>query len=347
MPRRIFVKIFFGFAILAVIFSAAVYFYAKPIFLSIANKELHKIFKESSIHGLKITRDFIEFQGVEIKEPGSFYLKIKKARAYYNLTSLLKKKIDKIEAIDADLDFSKGDIKIKGIVSAQLDLPGKTIDYINLNIGSLDTGLFQAQGISLNTTQGHDAGEFYIKGINYNKLKLADVMGKSGLKGKLLLISPLLAGFLGGNVKGEFSITLDPEMDYNLKLNTQDMEIRRFVDDMEFNDKFDMTGRLGGAFYLSGKGHDIRDMKGDFNTAVPGGVLIIKDKTFLENVAKQSKQPLDIIVESFRNYNYNNGVIKLFMESGNILLDLKLDGSAGKRSLMMVLHNFKNGKETP
>ncbi len=276
MPRQIFVKIFFGFVVLVVIFSAGIYFFAKPILLSIAQKELRKIFKESSIHGLKITTRYIEFHGIEIRESGAYDLRIKEARIYYNLDSILKKKC-----------------------------------------------------------------EFCIKTVNYNELKIDDVAGKCEFKGNVLYVRPIVVSFLGGSVKGEFSISLDQDMDYNLKLNTQGMEIKRFVDDMELNDKFDMTGRLAGAFYLSGKGQDIKDIKGDFNTDAQGGILIIKDKTFLENVAKQSNQSLDIIVESFRNYNYNNGVIKLFMENGNISLNLKLDGDAGKRSLTVVLHDFK------
>lgn len=84
----------------------------------------------------------------------------------------------------------------------------------------------------------------------------------------------------------------------------------------------------------------MKDIKGYFNTAAPGGVLIIKDKMFLENVARQSNQPLDIIVESFRNYNYNNGIIKLSIESGNLTMEMRLDGMAGKRSLAVVLHDF-------
>lgn len=346
MRHRIFGKIFFGFVISAVISSAGVYFYAKPFILSKAQEELRKIFKESSIHGLRITPDFAEFQNIKIREK-NFDADIKKARLYYGLRSILNKKINKIEAIDADLNFHKDDIKIKAKASIQLDMAANTIDYIKLNVSSCKTNLFEIQGLSLNASQGHDTGEFYIKGVNYNKLKLADVMGKSGLKDSTLRINPLLINFLGGNAKGEFSITLDEDMDYSLMLDIQGMEIKRFVDDMGFNEKFDMTGRLGGAFYLSGRGHGIKDIKGDFSTDGQGGVLIIKDKTFLENVARQSNQPLDIIVESFRNYNYNNGVIKLFMESGNIALDLRLDGGAGKRSLIIILHDFKKGKEMP
>nr|MBU1327795.1 YdbH domain-containing protein [Candidatus Omnitrophota bacterium] len=344
MPRRIFVKIFFGFVILVVIFSATVYFFAKPVLLFIAQKELHKIFKESSVQGIKVTLDFAEFQNIKIREK-MFDVNIKKARVYYDLRSILNKEINKAEAIDVDLNFYKDDIKIKARASLQLDMPTKSIDYMKLNISSCKTNLFEIEGLILSASQGQDTGEFYIKGINYNNLKVADVMGKSELKGKSLCIKPLLISFLGGNVKGEFNITLDQDIDYNLSLDTQGMEIKRFVDDMKLNEKFNMTGRLGGAFYLSGKGQDIKDIKGDFNTDAPGGVLIIKDKTFLENVAKQSNQPLDIIVESFRNYNYNNGMIKLFMESGNIGLDLELDGSSGKRSLAVILHDFNKGKE--
>ena len=290
MPRRIFGKIFFGFIVLVVIFSAAVYFFAKPVLLSIANKEIQKIFKESSISDFRLTKDFIELQGVGIREPGSYDLKIKKTKIYYNLQSILRKKIDKIEALDLNIDFNKNGIKIKANASLQLDIPAKTIDYIKLNVSSCRTDLFEIEGLILNASQGQNAGEFYIKGIKYNNLKVADVTGKSELKGKLLRVSPLLVSFLGGDVKGEFNITLDQDVDYNLSLDTQGMEIKRFVDDMKLNEKFDMTGRLAGAFYLSGKGQDIKNIKGDFNTDAPGGLLTIKDKTFLENVAKQSNQ---------------------------------------------------------
>lgn len=333
--------------ILLAVFSIAVYFFTKPLLLSIAEKELRKTFKESSISGLKITTSYIEFHGIGIREDGSYDLRIKRLKIYYNLSSILKKRINKIEVSDADLDLNKGGIKIKLNSYLRLDMATQYIDYIKLNISSCKTGVFDIEGLTLNASQGNAKGEFYIKSINHDKLKLADIIGKSELKGKLLYINPLEVSFLGGNVKGAFSITLDGDMDYNLSLNTQGMDIKRFVDDMKFNEKFDMTGRLGGAFYLSGKGEDIKDMKGDFTTDFPGGVLIIKDKTFLENISSESNQPFDKLVESFSNYNYNNGVVKLFIENGNIVLDLRLDGSAGKRGFMIVLHDFKKGKGAP
>ncbi len=346
MRRRIFAKIFFILVILIIALSIAAYFLAKPVLLPIINKELQKAFKESSVSDFRLTKDFIEFQGIEIREYGSYDLKIKKARIYYNLQSILKKKIDKVEALDLNIDFNKNDIKIKANASLQLDIPAKTIDYIKLNVSSLSTSLFQIEGITLNAEQARGAGEFYIKAVNYNKLKIGDVIGKSELKGSVLNINPVLVSFIGGSVKGEFDISLDQDMNYNLRLNSQGLEIKRLVNDMEFNEKFDMTGKLDGEFSLSGNLRGIKDIKGYFNTDANGGVLIIKDKTFLENVARQSNQSLDIIVESFKNYNYNNGMIKLGMESGNLTMDMRLDGKAGKRSLTVVLHDF-NKEERP
>ena len=347
MPRYLFAKIFFTFAILIIILSVTAYFFAKPVLLSIANKEIQKIFKESSISDFRLTKDFIEFHGIGIREKGFYDIKIEKARIYYNGRSIFKKKIDKAEAINLNLDLNKDGIEIKAIASLQLDISSRIIDYIKLNVSSCKTNLFEIEGLILNASNDQDTGEFYIKGIKYNNLKVADVIGKSELKGKLLRISPLLVSFLKGNVKGEFNITLDQDMGYNLSLNTQGMEIKRFVDDMKLNEKFDMTGRLDGEFYLSGNILGIKDINGHFRTDPNGGVLIIKDKTFLENVAKQSNQPLDILVESFRNYNYNNGIIKLGMEKGNLAMDMRLDGKAGKRSLTVVLHDFNKGEEKP
>ena len=327
--------------------SIAGYFCAKPILLPVINKELQKIFKESSVADFRLTKDFIEFQGVKIREGNSYDVKIEKVRAYYKLRSILKKKIEKIEALNANLEFNKDGVEIKAIASIQIDIPAKIVDYIKLNVSSLNTSLFQAEGITLNAVQGQDAGEFYIKAVNYNKLKIGDVAGKAGLKGKILNINPILVSFLNGNVKGDFNISLDEEMNYNLRLNSQSLEIKKFVDDMKLNEKFDMTGRLEGIFSMSGMGREIKEIKGDFLTDTSGGTLIINDRTFLENVAKQSNQPLDIIVESFRNYNYNKGAVKLSAETGNLVMDLKLEGISGKRSLAIILHDFNKGKEKP
>jgi hypothetical protein len=76
-------------------------------------------------------------------------------------------------------------------------------------------------------------------------------------------------------------------------------------------------------------------------------MLTITDDKFLNNVAKSSGQSLDILVESFKNYHYNTGVMKLSLERGDIVFDIALEGEAGKRNLSIVLHDFKLGSIAP
>jgi hypothetical protein len=82
-------------------------------------------------------------------------------------------------------------------------------------------------------------------------------------------------------------------------------------------------------------------LSGNFSTLQPGGILVIKDDKFLKNLSRTTKQPLDILVESFKDYHYNTALMKLSFDKGNIILDVALEGEAGKRNLSIVLHDFK------
>ena len=95
---------------------------------------------------------------------------------------------------------------------------------------------------------------------------------------------------------------------------------------------------------MAGKGAALAVVDGDLLTYQPGGKLTITDKRFLENLARTSQQPLDIIVESFKNYDYNIGIVKLGMEQGNLVVDVRLEGEAGQRNLSIVVHDFKLGR---
>ena len=101
-----------------------------------------------------------------------------------------------------------------------------------------------------------------------------------------------------------------------------------------------MSGFLSGELLLNGDRNTIEVLTGDFSTAHIGGTLVINDTRFLENIARNTNQPVDILVESFQNYHYNSGTMKLSKEKDNLILDVALDGELGKRDLTVTLHNF-------
>jgi len=91
---------------------------------------------------------------------------------------------------------------------------------------------------------------------------------------------------------------------------------------------------------LQANNRDILFLEGDLSSGKDGGVLTIKDSRFLENMARSSNQALDLVVESFKNYRYNTGVVSLGLENNNVVFLIDLEGSAGKRSLKIIWHDF-------
>ena len=111
--------------------------------------------------------------------------------------------------------------------------------------------------------------------------------------------------------------------------------------DLDLNEKAEISGKIDGALTLKGRGPDIKVISGELITVEGGGVLTIKDNDYLKKMAASSNQSLDILMESFRNYHYNIGVIKLSLDKGNLVLGIALEGEVGKRNLNITLHDFK------
>ncbi|MGD9015028.1 MAG: YdbH domain-containing protein, partial [Candidatus Omnitrophota bacterium] len=123
------------------------------------------------------------------------------------------------------------------------------------------------------------------------------------------------------------------------------LDLETLVHDFGLNKKVELSGKLTGRLNFQGAGLNLHALNGDFSSAEYGGRLIIKDTQFLENLARNSKQPLDIFVESFQDYEYNTGIIRLALDKGNLILDIALDGEAGKRNLNITLHDFRLKQE--
>lgn len=104
--------------------------------------------------------------------------------------------------------------------------------------------------------------------------------------------------------------------------------------------EFSVSTSFNGLVKLKTKSSGLKAIDGNFNVLSPGGVLTINDTGYLENMARSSRQSLDILVESFKNYHYNSGIVKLSLENRDFTLDVFLEGQTGKRNLKVTLHNF-------
>ncbi|MFH1281952.1 MAG: hypothetical protein ABIH91_04490, partial [Candidatus Omnitrophota bacterium] len=105
------------------------------------------------------------------------------------------------------------------------------------------------------------------------------------------------------------------------------------------------TGMFSGEIKLKGQGAVIEALGGNFLAHPSGGTLVIMNTKFLENIVLSMRQPVNLLVESFKDYHYNAGVMDLSLEHNNVMLKMSLDGKTGKRDLNVVLHDFGIKKE--
>ena len=101
-----------------------------------------------------------------------------------------------------------------------------------------------------------------------------------------------------------------------------------------------MTGMLNGSLIINGIGKNINVITGDLTSSTDGGNVTITDTGFLENMARNSKLPTNVVVDSFKDYHYNVGLVKMFLDHGDLNMNVDLDGARGKRNLKVDLHDF-------
>jgi hypothetical protein len=339
---------------------------------------------EVSIHDCRISPlHRVRWDGIKIQRKGTYKFEIGKAAVDFNLMALLFRRIARISLEDAyfavtlaeenrsgfrqyvhsapggsggmtvdglvlhniNMDVNAKDLKLNASLSVDYSFASAQINAVELNISFLESRGMKLQKISMRLGEPKGRGKVTVERIKFNKGMIDGIDGIVGLEGRTVFLDFLSAGTFGGRLKGRVSLNISERPEYFVALRFTDMAIDRFVEDFDLEEKFFMDGELSGDLVLQGKGADVQILNGDFQTGLSGGKLIIKDTRFMEALAKQTNQPVEIIVENFKNYHYNTGALGLSLAEKNIVLDLALDGDTGKRNLTITLHDFLSKKD--
>ena len=248
--------------------------------------------------------------------------------------------IDSIEINKMRFDISSAEVNAKGSISLGIDPAGQEISRIDLVADFVNSFGLSAENISLKAARAPASGILNIAKMKYNKAVIENMQAGVVLKKTALEIGPVSAKIFDGEIKGKISIDLGKGGIYTAGLEFAGLDTGRIIKDFELQNKFTLSGSLDGSLLIEGSSADMKVIDGNFHSNSPGGDLTITDTRYLENMARNSGQSLDILVESFRNYHYNTGKVKLYLDKGNIVFDAALQGEAGKRNLSIVLHDF-------
>jgi len=358
----------------------AISIFIRPAIIFLAKKQITQVFINSTVTVKNCDLrplHLLSLSDIEIKNGQIYDIKIKEAGIQYSPFSIIKGKILKFSLKDSkvtinlgeksilefnkllnlntnkspflinslglanlDLNIKSKELTFDARISSEINSVNQLVNYLDCKINSLQAEGLDLKNASLKAAQSLPSGSLYVEQIKYDKLKIEKIESSVRLIDKTLYFDSLSAGLFAGKIKGSANLLIDNPPEYLVNLQITELDLNTIVDDFKLNEKLDLSGRLNGTIALKGKGLNFTVLDGDFTADAPGGDLTIKDKSYLEKIARSSGQSLDILVESFKNYHYNNGVVNLSLEQGNLVLNVDLNGEAGKRNLAVTLYGF-------
>ncbi len=173
-----------------------------------------------------------------------------------------------------------------------------------------------------------------------DKIKAKNIKAHVSWKGGNLYLDSLTGGIFNGAFQGQGRGQWAPAFKYDLGLIFYNLDLARFVQDFELDKRFLLVGFLNGKLLLNGTDNAIHILNGEFFAPVSGGDLKIMDTQFLENMAAGSKLPANVVVDSFKNYHYNKGLVEMFLNRNDLDFNVSLEGAGGQRNLKVIVHDF-------
>ncbi|MEW6075539.1 MAG: hypothetical protein AB1530_04440 [Candidatus Omnitrophota bacterium] len=247
--------------------------------------------------------------------------------------------VNSLELNNISIDVASKDVSLEATLSARIRPSEGLLDSVTLSCNKLEMGAIKVHNAFFEAAQGKE-GMLAIEEVVYDKITITSLASKPMLQGPFLFCSPFSARGFGGALEGGFSFTMAGTPQYVLRLKTADANLKNIIHDFDLDEKAEMTGILRGELQCEAQGTGITALRGDFTMRKPGGMLTIKDTSFLERMAQRNKQSLEILVESFKNYHYNIGEAHMGMRGEDIELGLELDGPQGKRAISIVIHDL-------
>jgi hypothetical protein len=321
----------------------------------------------------------VSFSGIRIFRSGAFDIEIKDLGMEYDLRSLARGSVRKtyIKGASINVNSNSKDLgslfhgKVSGSVQPgifveEIELSGVsfhiTIDGSNasgsldlifenmelspkkfgLNIDSALVGPVRLKGLRFAAARGMGDGIFGIDVIKVNDINVTGISGQPLLSDKKLVIDKLTARVFNGNAEGVFSLALDKEANFSLDMKVSGIDTHEAVIGLKLGEKVDSTGSIKGELKVEGKGSVLTVIKGVFSVDENGGLFVIKDEEFLKMIAERTKQPIEIIRESFRDYRYSKGTAWLNLEEKDLHSGIALEGVKGKRNVDLVFHDIIN-----
>lgn len=355
-------------------------FFMRPIIISIAKYQLDRLFDHNhiAIENCNIRAGELSFTGIHVTRGELYELKLGELYISYTMASLLRAKlsevrikdvllrintpdrtladarklikvkggkagpfsIDRLEISNLRVDINTSDVIANGHISIGLSGRRQIVHRLAIGINSLQTPQVSIEEFHLQAMEEKPEGELSGKKISYGKIALRNLKGKAGLLNNVLTIDPLSASLFDGNIAGTAIIAIKDGAIYDIDTKAVNINIDKVVSDLNLSQKIGMDGLVAGTFAVKGMNTRIDKMMGSLSVTAPGGTLVIRDDKFWDSIAEKTKQPVDILKSSFKDFHYQKGTVLLSKEEAGIVFDVAMEGEKGKMAIRIVLHDI-------
>jgi len=204
---------------------------------------------------------------------------------------------------------------------------------------------FSAKNISFRITLPaifHGAlGELVIKDAKIlNKFTSREMKGQVSVYWKGIMLDGLSVDLLGGVIEGTAIVDFAKILRYTANLNIKNIQLQKIIETLKMSEKISLTGSASGHAVFKSRASELTNLSGHISASPEGGVLAINNKVWLERIAAYTKQDVNIVVENFTNYHYNEGNLRLGLKGSDIVLTVYLNGETGRRDLVITAHDF-------
>ncbi|MCG3175769.1 MAG: hypothetical protein MOGMAGMI_00702 [Candidatus Omnitrophica bacterium] len=237
----------------------------------------------------------------------------------------LKYRIDGITAdLSGDVVYEPGAERFTRI---DLDVPSLRRDELLITDARVRIG-------------SHGEGEVSVGTITRQKVRLTGVRAHAQMSGRTLVLSDLEARLADGRVTGTARVDLTAPTRYEADLRIGQLDLAVLSRDLGIADKVGLNGLLDGRVALSGDAQDLRSLTGQLSGTEKGGDLIIQDKATLEHLARNIRQPQELVEAAFKEYHFDTASATLELSGDDLGLKVQLEGTKGKRYLEIKLHDL-------
>lgn len=319
----------------------------------------------------------ISFTDISIERPGVYSVKAKEAGVTYGLFSLLEGSASGMYLKDVDItadlwgDKAKSfagmissapssghpriwsigvenasvrmkfkDMKLDAAASFKFDLRKPGLDRAELKIASFTKGPIEVRDASLLLPGNGAAGDFSVAGVKCGRIALRDITGRAVMRDGNFKLEPIVGSLFKGTILGTFSCSASGRPAYVLSVTADGLQMSRAIEELGLEGKVGMSGSVDGWFRIEGSPGSVATVKGSFNVAAPGGMLVINDEGFLRNIAERTRQPIEIVRQSFSDYAFTKGTMDVTLEKSDLVIEVYLEGEKGKRDMNVILHDI-------